>query len=68
MDLGATGRFVLAMQGLEKGVSALAALPTPCKLWWRDLAEALWGCRSPPMDSQGVQEVVCAQHTALEMI
>ncbi len=33
-------------RGLEEGVSALVALPTPCKRWWRDLAEALWGCRT----------------------
>ncbi len=49
-------------RGLEEGVSALAALPNACKRWLCDLAEALWGCRLAPMDSQGVQEVVCAQH------
>ena len=29
---------------------------------WRDLAEALWRCRSAPMDSQGVRKMICAQH------
>ncbi len=35
----------LRATGLEEGiqVSALAALPTPCKQWWCDLTEALWG-------------------------
>ncbi len=35
--------FFWPCRGLEEGVSALAALLTPCKLWWCDLTEALWG-------------------------
>ncbi len=43
MDLGATGPFFRPCKGLEEGVSALAALPTPRKRQWRDLKGALWG-------------------------
>ncbi len=32
-------------KGLDEEVSALAALLAPCKMWWCDLTEALWGCR-----------------------
>jgi hypothetical protein len=46
--------FFRPCKGLEEGVSALAALPTPRNLWWRDLAEALWGRRLAPMNRQGV--------------
>ena len=54
--------FFRPCKGLDEGVSALAALPPPRKRWWRDLAEALWGRKLAPMDSQGVREAVCAQH------
>jgi hypothetical protein len=54
--------YLWPCKGLEEGLLALAALQTQRKRWWRDLVEARWGCRLAPMDSQGVREVVCAQH------
>ena len=49
-------------KGLEKGVSALAELPTPRKRRWQRPQRGTGGCRFAPMDFQGVREVVCAQH------
>jgi hypothetical protein len=54
--------FFGPFKGLEEGISAFAALSTLRKQRWRDLEEALWGCRLAPMDSLDVREVVCAQH------
>ncbi len=47
------------VRGWKRGFQQPLTLP---RRRWRDLAEALWRCRSAPMDSQGVREVICAQH------